>query len=316
MSGPWPGKPETLLPGTVSFVRYLVRFSRLARDADAVVLRGTSGLHEGYVELVAALLLKFRRRRPRTVIGDATWDVTSRRLEDRLSVARPLARFGARLAIRAVDGRHVIYGVLSSEELRDFPARWQVEPQRVRFVPFCATMPISRRDEASSGSYVFAGGDSYRDYDLLVAAAENLDVSVKIATSWKPSGSLPPNVSVGWLPKDEYDRALLGARAVVVPLRAAARSAGQQTYLNAMMLGKPVIVTDVYGVHDYISDGETGLITAPDPIALRGALEWVLDPGNTDDVTRMTERAAQVVKERFLLKDYFGRLWDLATAEM
>jgi glycosyltransferase involved in cell wall biosynthesis len=121
---------------------------------------------------------------------------------------------------------------------------------------------------------------------------------------------------VGWLPKDEYDRALLGARAVVVPLRAAARSAGQQTYLNAMMLGKPVIVTDVYGVHDYISDRETGLITAPDPVALREALEWVLDPGNTDEVTRMTERAKQVVNERFLLKDYFGRLWHLATAEM
>ena len=131
---------------------------------------------------------------------------------------------------------------------------------------------------------MFAGGNSYRDYDLLVKAVEGLDVPVRVASSWRPSQPLPANVQVASLPQDEYNRTMLGAGLMVVPLRPAARSAGQQTYLSAMLAGKPLIVTDAPGVRDYVVPGQTALVVEPDPEALRAAITWVLDPANKAEV--------------------------------
>lgn len=59
----------------------------------------------------------------------------------------------------------------------------------------------------------------------------------------------------------------------------ARRSAGQASYLNAIALGKPVVVTDAPGVRDYVDHRRTGLIVPPgDPIALREAVNWTLAP--------------------------------------
>jgi starch synthase (maltosyl-transferring) len=51
--------------------------------------------------------------------------------------------------------------------------------------------------------------------------------------------------------------------------------------LEAMAAGLPVVVTDVEGVRDVVTDGETGLVVAPaDPVALAHALGHLLrDPG-------------------------------------
>jgi glycosyltransferase involved in cell wall biosynthesis len=50
-------------------------------------------------------------------------------------------------------------------------------------------------------------------------------------------------------------------------------SGGQQTFLNAMAMGKPVIVTDPEGAEDYICNGIDGLLVPPgDPEKLRSAI--------------------------------------------
>jgi glycosyltransferase involved in cell wall biosynthesis len=315
MSGRWPTGSEVLQWSHVGTPRFIWDLLRMAKGADAVVLRGSSGLEEGYVELLAALLIKLRwRHPPRTVIGDATWDITSRRLErlyPRVAKALPVA---ARLVVRAIDGPHVVYGVLSTEEAREFPKRWGVSSGRVAYTAFCATMPLARQAESTDGDYIFAGGNSYRDYETLVDAVCGLAVPVVMASSWTASRPLPANVTLTSMNPADYDRALLGAKAVVVPIRAASRSAGQQTYLNAMLMGKPVIVTDAPGVRDHIVDGETGWIVAPDPAALRQAIQWVLDPVNAATVARVTETARRSVEEGFLKDHYFARLWQVATA--
>lgn len=313
MSGPWPGSVDVVRPTDLYAWTFLWRMCRNSKGAEVVIIRGTSGLHERYVELLFAMFIKLRwRHPPRLIIGDATWDITSRRLEVRFPAAAKLLPLVARMGIRAVDGPHVSYAVLSTEELDAFPLRWGIDERRVYFAPFCATMSPSRAAEATDGGYIFAGGNSYRDYELLVDAVEGLEVPVRIASSWKPSRELKPGVSVRLLTPEQYDRELLGAKLVVVPVRAAARSAGQQTYLNAMMLGKLVIVTDAPGVHNYVSDGETGLVVASDPGSLRHAIDWALDPSNARGVNEMAARARATVVEHFLREHYFSRLWDLA----
>ena len=305
-----------MLPYQWGYWRFLRQILRAAKGADAVVLRGTSGFSEGYAEAVAALLIRLRWRHPPFVlVSDATWDVTSQALEDRLpSFVRPLLPRVARWGVRATGGRHVVYGVLSTDEKRAFERLWGVEAGRVRFIPFYATLSRAAVGSATDEGYVFAGGNSYRDYDLLIKASEGLDVPVRVASSWPAPHLLPSNVTVASVPQDEYNRMLLGASLMVLPLRKAARSAGQQTYLSAMLAGKPLIVTDAPGVRDYVVPGETAVVVDNDPAALRAAITWVLDPANRAAVQLMTGRARQSVEERYLPRHYFARLWETATA--
>jgi len=75
------------------------------------------------------------------------------------------------------------------------------------------------------------------------------------------------------------------------------RSSGQQSYLNAMLLGKPVIVTEPPGVHDYINNGVTGVIVPSSVEALRAAIRHVMDPAHAEHYREMGARASQAVRE-------------------
>ena len=145
----------------------------------------------------------------------------------------------------------------------------------------------------TTGDYLFSGGDSMRDYPTLLEAVRGLPVPVRIATHWQPpaSVSVPPNVQLGPTSGLEYGRLLAGARMAIFPLQTdSLRTSGQQSYLNAMALGKPVIVTDPYDAPFYIDDGVTGrIVPSSNADALRGAIVRLLD--EPDEASAMAERA-------------------------
>jgi glycosyltransferase involved in cell wall biosynthesis len=86
---------------------------------------------------------------------------------------------------------------------------------------------------------------------------------------------------------------MAGARLVVVPMRKGLlHSGGQQTCLNAMLLGKPTIAVGRKWAVDFITDGCNGLIVDyEDPARLRRAIEWVL--ANPEAARRMAERGRE-----------------------
>ena len=68
-------------------------------------------------------------------------------------------------------------------------------------------------------------------------------------------------------------RLLRGARLVVLPmLRDRIRAAGISTYLNAMLLGKCVIISEGPGVSDVLSPEQAIFVPPEDPAALAGAI--------------------------------------------
>ena len=89
------------------------------------------------------------------------------------------------------------------------------------------------------------------------------------------------------------------------------QSTGQQSYLNAMRLKKPVIVSRVSGVLDYIIPGVTGIVVPPgDPTELRKAILRVLAGG--PDIDRMVEAAYARATDKFTLAHFVDRLLALA----
>jgi glycosyltransferase involved in cell wall biosynthesis len=285
---------------TLSFARELVK---RAVDYDAVIINGAIGFNGLYADLVASLFVRMRARPPCVVVADATWEVGSRALNRVFRRKGVGLRRLARTAIRAIDGRHVTYCVLSTSELETFPRLWGVDPARVTFTPYGCTR--ERLDEvAPEGDYVFAGGDSLRDYDLLVDAMRDLDQRLIIA-SRKRFDLLPHNVEARTVPHEEFVEQLWAAGPVVVPLASkTVRSAGQQTYINAMAWGKLVIVTDAPGVRDYIQDGQTGLIVPHDARALREAIRWATDRANHSEIAAISERARRTAQTRFTPLQY------------
>jgi glycosyltransferase involved in cell wall biosynthesis len=318
MTGPWPHPVETILLTECGYWRFLRRLVRASKDSDVMILRGTSGFTEYYAEAVAALLIKLvrRRRAPVIFVNDASWDLSSQAIEKLLPRwARPLLPKLGRIAVRIPDGPHVVYGVLSTDEVRSFEERWGIETDRVRFTPYYATVDETLAvGGTTDGGYVFAGGNTNRDYELLVEAAEGLDFPVRIASTWTPCRPLPTNVEITYTSVEEYHRRMAAATAIVVPLEPSARSVGQQTYLSAMLLGKPTIITEAPGVRDYVRAGENALVVDRDADALRQTLRWVLDSGNREEVDRLTAAGRSVVEEQYMAANYYRAMWEEAVA--
>jgi glycosyltransferase involved in cell wall biosynthesis len=185
-----------------------------------------------------------------------------------------------RLMLQRID-KCILY---AKADIPKFAEYYQVDPLKFVFIPFFNTLHPQRYTYAEiPGGYVFSGGNSDRDYASLVEAMRSLDAQCLIAC--RPAAlkglDMPTNVYRVEANSGQFRQLLKSAAIVVVAMKGGSlRSAGQQTFLNAMRLGKPVIVTDPEGAQDYIQNGETGLTVRPgDPQALRQALEMLLhDP--------------------------------------
>lgn len=245
-------------------------------------------------EVLAVFFLSFlpRRWRPVIVFCGESWEPNTgwRAVIDRIIV---------RFADRAIS----CYALLSDEERRLFPLIWGIDQVKVCFVPyFYSLTDEDMQGCVEPGTYIFAGGNSFRDYGPLVEAARMMPEQHFVFATRKLEGhpNLPPNVQAGQVPTDEYVRLLRGAKVVVAPLRMGTyRASGQQTYLNAMVLKKPVIVSDALGVRSYIRHGKNGLVVRGTPESYVEALRWTLDPRNASDVDRMIESAYQDIVQRF-----------------
>jgi hypothetical protein len=282
----WNREAEVVGGGRWAVVRGLVSGGRRGR---VLVLDGSIGIRAKNPDLIAAVLLGLlpRRMRPRVVMAEANWKPGS-------GVRRLGRRVGFRLIARSVD----VFCVVSRHEERVFADTWGIDPGRVVYTPFYWTLSDDEVADPGppEGDAVFAGGNPMRDYGTLIEAVRGMRVPVTIATS-RPEvvghPDLPPNVDAGRLTHDEFIRRLRAAAVVAIPLQpGTARSGGEQTYLNAMALGKPVVVTDSPGVRDYVEDGVTGrIVPASDPAALREAIAWALAQENREAVVRMAAAA-------------------------
>lgn len=250
---------------------------------------------------VFALLQTFRRRRrvPHFQL-EFVWNPPAGR------VARTLKRVLFWFEQRGVDG----IAVFSEEQARRYSLYFPSAAEKFRTMSFHTTLYESAA-RTRDGSYIFAGGDTSRDYRTLIEAARGAPWTVTIASLRRDHFDgidMPQNVSVITTTGSEFFELLAGAAVVVVPLRKdLLHVGGHQTYLNAMALGKCVVVADDCGAREYIRDGIDGfVVNAGDVKALRSRLDELMrTPALREKIGRQAkERAVAYTPERFFVEAF------------
>jgi glycosyltransferase involved in cell wall biosynthesis len=152
------------------------------------------------------------------------------------------------------------------------------------------------------------GNDRDRDWDSLVRAfRQDPRYEVRIATRRRvPKALHASNVRIAPAVGLKAARELYDwADVVVVPLRANSHASGITVVLEAVALGKPLIVTDIGGLRDYFGPEHMWYVGAHDVPGLQQALAgMVADPALVLDRARAASR-------HFVERDYTTRQFAL-----
>jgi glycosyltransferase involved in cell wall biosynthesis len=235
--------------------------------------------------------------------------------------------------------------VVHSRHQREFASQaLGIPPMRLALVPYQVDPQFWAPRPTVHEPLVVSVGLEHRDYRTLVRAATGLDARVIIgaASHWSrhdfSASALPSNVEVASYDylalRDLYARAAV----VVVPLADVDNQAGVTTILEAMAMGKAVVVTQSLGQTDVVEDRRspsrgiprtrplsltramaaesgtpvepTGFYVPPgDAGALRRAITYLLDHPQEREALGLAARRAAV--ELYSVDLFASRLHDL-----
>jgi len=180
-------------------------------------------------------------------------------------------------------------------DISGYTQHFGISPARSSYVPFKVNIQDVRLSPAEVGEdYIFTMGRSLRDYDSFIRAIADLpypaaipehsfnDFEGKDRTFCWTKENVPPHLTI--LPDtgsaEDLVRNLARARLVVIPIQASSMCAsGLSTYLDAMYLGKCVIVSNGPGASDVLTD-QALLVPPHDVAALTDTIRraWEDDP--------------------------------------
>lgn len=269
-----------------------------------IVWTGTESQH-----LAVLLLLRWRGRGHRPeVIAQSIW------LFDTL----PRLALPWRILYRRLIGRAAALTVHSEEGLE--VTRGLFPRQRALFIPFGIAadnmVPPSKVTAHKVIRVLSAGSDRSRDWATLVAALRDRPgVELRIVAPRLPARlKLGANVSLVH-PKtnDDYLALYRWADVVALSLTLNRHSSGITVIEEAVVLGVPVVASDIGGLRGYFSDREIRYVPASDPDAMREAIEAV---AKDEKSVQMAERAQRRMVEAGLTSREFARRYAQLSREL
>lgn len=217
---------------------------------------------------------------------------------------------------RALCGTREIVSYAESEV--EWLRNWLGPAARVVFVPFGVdTRQFAPVERVPQVDVVSVGADPRRDFALLTTvAARHPELTFRVVASADLARALvnvPPNVTVETsLPLDDVRDRLAAARVVALPVRENSYSGATTTLLQAMAMGKPVVVsrTDAIATGYGLEDGVNCRLVAPgDSDAFeRTLLETVK---GADAAAALGIRARETVERSLSWERYTNALWQL-----
>jgi glycosyltransferase involved in cell wall biosynthesis len=163
------------------------------------------------------------------------------------------------------------------------------------------------------------GNDVSRDFDTLVAAARLRTARAPgaqqfvVRTTRSVADATPLELRSETVSFPELRALYASAAVVVVPLHDSRHAGGINALLEAMAMGRPIVVSGSAGIADYVDDGESALVVPPgDAAALAAAIGELLE--NPVLAQRLGTQARATVVDRCANATYARHLADVLRA--
>ena len=267
------------------YAREALILEKQARDYDAVALFSV-----GMEAFLLSQMQKLLRRKTRLVCADFLIPRPSHLLK---AVAAGLRRVDAFVCIRKGD-------------METLTRRFGIPPEKCTFAPFpcdrtAANIPTQER------GYLYSAGWAHRDWPTLLCALEQTgeEAVLSVGGPLELPGTLCRHVRVLPQRSPAEGRLLMaGASLVALPLAETELPSGPLVLLDAMAMGKAIIVTDVNGSRDYATHGSNAWVVPPgDPGELARAITTLMrDP----DLRRRLGNAARAHALRHFTSESFA----------
>lgn len=154
------------------------------------------------------------------------------------------------------------------------------------------------KESIKKGSYYLSAGRSNRDYEYLCREFKKIvdEKVVVLCDKYKIENS--PNC-VEFRENiygDDYKRYLAECKAVIIPLKLEGISAGQLAIIQAMMFGKPVIVTGTETTLEYVENNKNAIVIKNEEKDIVNAVEKLKDQ---DIYRQMAMNARKTFEDNF-----------------
>lgn len=195
--------------------------------------------------------------------------------------------------------------VFSPTEVETYAKELNIPKEKFVFLPYHTNIskPHFVKDKSD---YILSAGTSGRDYKSLLNAIRGTGIKLKIITRPENiNGSVPlANVELIYnIPYFDYLNMISNSRFVVLPLKTHIRSLGMVVMLEAMSLGKAVLMTRAVSNIEYIRDGENGFfVDSNDPEKMREKILYLWEHPELCD--RSGKQAVENVKSNWSFDAY------------
>lgn len=99
-----------------------------------------------------------------------------------------------------------------------------------------------------------------------------------------------------------------GALAFILPLKNISLSAGHMAMMEAMFCGRPIIVTDIPAIRDYVSEQEVFFYKPDDAVDLADKIEFVLENLDKEVVLSKIEAGKKLYESEFSFRALLVRI--------
>jgi glycosyltransferase involved in cell wall biosynthesis len=234
-----------------------------------------------------------------------------------LTIGHNLLRPAKRQILRRVRVRRVDrFLTHSANQVRSIVATTRLPDDQLAVVPYGVDTSFwSGSGDGERAGVIVSAGREHRDYQTLVAALPGgATLTVADHSIFTPDATRrDPEVWPATVRRVALDAVRLRelyfqAEVVVVPVIESSMPAGITTLLEAMSMGKAVVVTETAELRGVVQHGETGLVVKPGDVAgMRAAIESFLS--SPERRRALGARARAVAVERYDVNVYADTLF-------